>query len=195
MENQNNSSNEISQNQELSKQEKIKKEVMEWIKTILTAVVLALIITSFIRPTLVKGVSMFPTLDPNNYLMLYKLAYAGDKAPKYGDIVVFKSHLTMENGREKDLVKRVIAVGGDHIRIIDGKVYLNEGQLDENYINGDYTDGEIDIIVPEGYIFAMGDNRPNSRDSRDPSVGLIPESDIIGKVFIRLYPFNRIQSF
>lgn len=115
--------------------------------------------------------------------------------PQYGDVVVFKSHLTMENGKEKDLVKRVIGVGGDHVVILDGKVYINDKELTESYINGDYTDGIIDEIVPQGHIFAMGDNRPNSRDSRDPSVGMIPKDDIVGKVFIRLFPFNQIKLF
>ncbi|MDO4719336.1 MAG: signal peptidase I [Peptostreptococcaceae bacterium] len=173
----------------------LKREIVEWIKTIAMAVILSLIITTFVRPTLVKGVSMFPTLDQNHYLLLYRMAYAGDKMPKPGDIVVFKSHLLMENGKGKDLVKRVIAVEGDHILIRDGKVYVNGTELTEDYINGGYTDGEISENVPPGYIFAMGDNRPNSRDSRDPEVGMIPKGDIVGKVFIRLFPFNRIRTF
>lgn len=178
-----------------SKGSEMKKEIIEWVKTIVTAVVLALIITTFIRPTLVKGVSMVPTLEQNNYLLLYRMAYVGDKMPKHGDIVVFKSHLTLDNGEEKDLVKRVIAVGGDHIVITGGKVYVNDQLLQEDYINGDFTNDEVDEIIPEGTIFAMGDNRMNSRDSRDPMVGVIKKDAIIGKVFVRLFPFNKIRTF
>lgn len=173
----------------------LKKEILEWVKTIVMAVVLAFVITTFVRPTLVNGVSMFPTLDHNNYLLLYKMAYVGDKIPNRGDIVVFNSHLLTEDGKEKDLVKRVIAVQGDHVIIDSGHVFVNGEEKYEFYINGDYTDGTVDEIVPEGHIFAMGDNRPHSRDSRDPSVGMISEEDIIGRVFIRLFPFNQIRTF
>lgn len=173
----------------------LKKEILDWIKTIITAVVLAFIITTFVRPTLVNGVSMFPTLDHNNYLLLYKMAYVGDKIPSRGDIVVFRSHLLTEDGKEKDLVKRVIGVAGDHVIIDSGRVFINGQELYEFYINGDFTDGEVDEIVPEGHVFAMGDNRPNSKDSRHPDVGMVPEEDIVGKVFIRLFPFNQIRAF
>jgi len=173
--------------------ENIKKEIFEWFKTIAIAGAMALLITSFIRPTLVRGVSMFPTLEENDYLIIYRQAYRND-LPEHGDIIVFKSHLLQTNGKEKDLVKRVIGIPGDHVVVQDGKVFVNEEELTEPYINGNYTDGNVDKIVPEGYIFAMGDNRPNSLDSREESVGLIPLDDIRGKVFIRLYPFNKITT-
>ena len=172
----------------------VKKEIFEWIKTIAIAGLMALLITSFVRPTLVRGISMFPTLEENDYLLIYRQAYR-QELPKHGDIIVFKSHLLQNNGKEKDLVKRVIGLPGDHVVVQDGKVIVNEVEMKENYINGDYTDGMVDVIVSQGYIFAMGDNRPNSLDSRESSVGLIPLDDIIGKVFVRLYPFNKITSF
>ncbi|SHH28298.1 signal peptidase I [Tepidibacter thalassicus] len=171
--------------------DKLKKEIIEWVKTIAISLVIAFVITQFIRPTLVKGYSMYPTLEENDYLIINKIPYTIHE-PARGDIVVFKSHLTQENGKEKDLVKRVIAVPGDKIKIINGKVYVNGKELKETYINGNYTDGYIDTTVPEGYIFAMGDNRPNSLDSRDPRVGMVSEDDIIGRAFLRLYPFNKI---
>ncbi len=169
----------------------IKKEIFEWIKTIAIAGLMALIITMFVRPTLVKGESMFPTLEENDYLLIYRQAYRNE-LPEHGDIIVFRSHLLQTNGKEKDLVKRVIGVPGDHIVVADGKVFLNDEELSEDYINGNYTDGAVDEVVPEGYVFAMGDNRPNSLDSREISVGMIPIEDIIGRVFIRLYPFNKL---
>lgn len=170
----------------------LKKEIFEWTKTIVIALIMAFIITSFVRPTLVRGVSMYPTLEENDYLLIYRQAYRSD-IPEKGDIVVFKSHLLQVNGKEKDLVKRVIGVEGDTVRVSEGKVFVNDTELNEPYINGDYTDGQVDTVVPEGYIFAMGDNRPNSLDSRESSVGLIEVDDIIGRVFVRLYPFNKIK--
>ncbi|EJP21862.1 signal peptidase I [Peptostreptococcaceae bacterium AS15] len=173
----------------------IKKEIIEWIKSILFAIVIAFIITIFISPTVVKGESMYPTLQNNNYIILNKTAY-WFSTPKRGDIVVFKSHIKDEKGKDKDLVKRVIGLPGDHIEIKYGNVYVNEELQNETYINGDYTDGSIDLIVPEGKIFAMGDNRPNSFDSRADEIGTIDiNSEIIGKALIRLYPFNEINFF
>lgn len=174
--------------------ESIKKEIFEWGKTIIIAIIMALIITTFVRPTLVRGISMYPTLEENDYLLIYRQAYRNEVA-EHGDVIVFKSHLLQPNGKEKDLVKRVIGTEGDLIQVVDGKVYVNSEEINEDYINGDYTDGYVDAVVPEGHIFAMGDNRPNSLDSRDSSVGFIPMDDVIGKVFIRLFPFNKIKTF
>lgn len=172
----------------------IKKEIFEWVKVILMAIVLAVIITSFVRPTLVRGSSMENTLLPNDYLLVNKMAYKGDKHPEYGDVIVFKSDLLQTNGKEKDLVKRVIAVEGDRILVTGGQVYRNDQLLDEPYTKDGYTDYEVDIIVPTGHIFAMGDNRLNSTDSRDSSVGPVPLDKVVGKVFVRLFPFNRITT-
>ena len=71
-------------------------------------------------------------------------------------------------------------------------MYVNEKLVEEPYINGQYTTGDIDIIIPENKIFAMGDNREKSLDSRYEEVGLVKEKDIMGKVMIRLFPFNKI---
>lgn len=174
--------------------EGIKKEIFEWVKVILIAVVLAGIITSFVRPTLVKGSSMENTLMPNDYLLVNKVAYNEDEYPKYGEVIVFKSDLLQNNGKEKDLVKRVIGIGGDHILITEGLVYRNGELLDEPYTKDGYTDYEVDIIVPEKHIFAMGDNRLNSTDSRDEAVGPVPLEKIVGKVFVRLFPFTKITT-
>lgn len=167
------------------------KEIFEWVKTIIISVIIALFITAFIRPTLVKGHSMYPTLEPNNCLIINKIPYMLHE-PQRGDIVVFKSHLKAIDGDEKDLIKRVIAVEGDKLVIKDGKVFVNGKEMKENYINGNYTSGNIDIVVPEGKVFVMGDNRPNSLDSRSPDVGLVDVDDIRGKVLVRLFPFNEI---
>ena len=89
-------------------------------------------------------------------------------------------------------IKRVIGVAGDHIRITDGKVYLNGEELQENYVaEGAVTisDRYTDLVVPEGYVFVMGDNREHSTDSR--SFGCIPVEKIESKVWIRFWPLNK----
>lgn len=89
-------------------------------------------------------------------------------------------------------IKRVIGVENDHIKIENGKVYLNDEELDEPYLNeGVITEGGIfnDIVVPEGYVFVMGDNRSHSTDSR--AFGCIPVERVESKVWIRFWPFNK----
>ncbi|WZL71819.1 signal peptidase I [Clostridiaceae bacterium 35-E11] len=169
----------------------MKKEVLEWLKTIIISVVIALVITTFIRPTLVKGYSMYPTLHPYDYLIINKIPYMMHE-PEKGDIVVFKSHLKTIEGREKDLIKRVVGVEGDTIKIKNGKVTVNGEELQEDYINGNYTSGDIEIVVPENMVFVMGDNRENSLDSRDERVGPVEIDTVRGKVLVRLYPFSKI---
>ena len=171
----------------------MKKEILEWIKTIVISVVIAMVITAFVRPTLVKGYSMYPTLSPYNYLIINKIPYMMHE-PEKGDIVVFKSHLKTEDGKEKDLIKRVIAIAGDEIEVKDGAVSINGKTLNEPYINGNYTSRQKSAGGPEGTIFAMGDNRENSLDSRDERVGFVPTEVVRGKVLVRLYPFSQIGS-
>ena len=170
----------------------MKRTIWEFAKTIITALVIALLITTFIKPTLVKGYSMYPTIEPYNYLIVNKLPYITGE-PERGDIVVFKAHIYSDNGEEKDLIKRVIGIAGYVIEIRDGIVYRNGKALKEDYIYGGITPGDMaPITVSEGYIFVMGDNRANSMDSRDPGIGEIAVSDILGRVDLRLYPFNKI---
>lgn len=170
---------------------KIKSEFLEWVKTISISLGVAFIITLIVQPTIVSGKSMYPTLDNKDYILANKLAYKS-KVPERGDIIVFKTEMIDEKtNNKKDLVKRVIALPGEHIIIKNNKVYINNKQLDESYINDIYTHGEVDIVVPKSHIFTMGDNRPDSLDSRDQEVGTISIDDIIGKVSIRVYPFNK----
>ena len=89
-------------------------------------------------------------------------------------------------------VKRAIALGGDRIKIKDGKVYVNGIEQKEPYINGSYTEGDIDTIVPPGTVFVMGDNRENSHDSRSADVSFVPVDDIEGKALFRIWPFNNL---
>lgn len=173
--------------------DKLKKEIIDWIKTIVISLGLAFLIVQVIKPTIVSGESMYPTLNDKDYLILNRLSYKFGEV-KRGDIIVFKTDLKQDNGKEKDLIKRVIAVPGDHLAITDSKVYLNNNLIDEPYIDNAYTSGDIDIVIPDGKVFVMGDNRENSKDSRSEDVGLVNMDDILGEVMIRLLPLNKVGS-
>jgi len=169
-----------------------RESILAWIKDILFAVIVAVLILQIIRPTIVKEYSMMDTLHENDYLIVNKQAYLF-KEPQRGDIIVFDSSLTQDNGSAKRLIKRVIALPGDTIEIKDGVVYLNGGELSEDYIFEQYTSGlVVPTKIPEGKLFVMGDNRQNSADSRDERIGLVDEEEIYGEAFVRLFPFDKI---
>ena len=161
------------------------RSVLLWIRDILIALIIALIIMQLIKPTIVKMHSMENTLHPNDYIFLSKQAYTFGEA-KQGDIIVFESTETEEN-----LIKRIIGLPGDTVSISDGNVFVNEVKQDEPYTKDGTTAGEMEeITVPEGSFFVLGDNRQSSRDSREDSVGFVSEDKVIGKAFFRLFPFN-----
>ena len=168
------------------------KELKEWIKDIIIAIIVAVIILQFIKPTFVRETSMLPTLQEFNFLFLSKQSYHFGE-PERGDIIVFHTNLKTKNGDEKMLIKRVIALPGETIHIEDGQVMINGEVLEEPYTMEPYTSGYVqDMAVPDGSLFVMGDNRQNSIDSRDPSVGLVEIEEVYGKAVFRLYPFNEI---
>lgn len=169
-----------------------KKVAMEWVRDIVIAVIIAVVIVQFIKPTIVKESSMEPNFYANNYLFINKMAYKFDKTPKKGDVIVFKSNLLTETGKKKLLIKRVIGVPGDVIDIKDGKVYINGKEDDQSYTMSGETIGSIDgLTVPKGKLFCMGDNRDVSIDSRYEEVGCVSESKVVGKVVFRAFPFNK----
>lgn len=165
------------------------------IRDILLALLLALAISLLIRPTIVKEISMMPTLAENNYLMISKQSFRFGEVGR-DDIIVFHSNLMDEQGKEKLLIKRIIGIPGDVLTITNGKVYRNGYRIQEPYIMGGIdgqTSGEMyNYVVPDNFVFVMGDNREVSLDSRAEEVGPVRISDIIGKAFFRLYPFNQI---
>lgn len=168
---------------------------------ILVAVVLAAGVLYFIRPTIVKQTSMEDTLHNNDYMIMYRLAYK-NHGPERGDIIIFRSDLVNEeNGKDKLLIKRVIGLPGDDIMISNDQLYINGEAYYEDYLKDGFTpafeippEGET-YNVPEGMYFCMGDNRAGSIDSRRSEVGCVAEEDIMGKVVIRLFPFNSIKRF
>lgn len=183
-----------------NKAESVKKpsaaeELKEWVKDILIAVVVAVLILQFIMPTIVREHSMENTLHNSDYVFVSKKSYTWFGQPQRGDIIVFKSNLLLESGDNKLLVKRIIALPNDTISIADGIVYLNGEALDEPYTKDGYTLGDMaEITVPENCLFCMGDNRQNSADSRDSRVGCVPMENVKGKVVFRLLPLSDFGS-
>ena len=161
----------------------------------LLAVTSALLVKTYVIATFtVDGLSMYPTLDGGGGASMDGDAKNGEtlylnRLAKLsrGDIVVFSAHwsgMQLSDGSYKSLVKRVIAVAGDHLQIIDGKVYLNGELLDEPYINEEMQhdhDG-LDVWIEDGNIFCMGDNRNHSSDCR--IYGQIPTDWVVGKCFL-----------
>lgn len=163
------------------------ENLKSYIKDIIIVIVIVLAITFFLKPIVVKGISMQPNLQENNYLFISKQAYKFGE-PKYGDIVVFPH----DDGQVKELyIKRVIAVPGDVLTITGGEVYINGKKMDSSITNEGYTSGEIkNFEIPDGQIFVMGDNREHSSDSR--LFGCVNIDDVTGKGLIRLYPFDEL---
>ena len=164
----------------------------EIIKDVVIAAIIAIIVIQFIRPTVVKESSMGATLFENNYIFLNKQAYTFGE-PKRGDIIVFHSSLTREDGSEKLLIKRIIGLPGDTVKVSDNCVYLNGALLHEDYIKEQgVVPGDVEVTVPEGELFVMGDNRRVSIDSRYEEVGCVKIDDVVGKAFFRLFPIRDI---
>ena len=172
------------------------KAIWEWVKEIIVAVIIASVLLAFIKPIIIRQSSMEPTFYNGDYVFISKQAYNLFGDPERGDVVVFHTGMQTDDGEDKNLIKRIIGLPGDTVEIIEGYVYLNGQLLDEPYINEQGLSGEMEAItVPEGELFCMGDNRRVSLDSRDAAVGCVNQEEILGKVFIRLYPFSEISTF
>ncbi len=169
----------------------VQEELVAWIKTLISAAVYAILIVTFgFQVARVEGLSMAPTLADQDRLIVNKLAYRIGE-PRRSDIVMLYYPLNPD----KSFVKRVIAEEGDTVRIVDGKVYVNEVPLNDDYVPQEYRshDDWGPQVIPEGYYFVMGDHRNNSSDSR--TWGFVPKRYIIGKVQLRWWPLLTARIF
>lgn len=170
----------------------MKRIINEYGKPILFALLIAILLTSMIKPTLVREYSMYPTISPYSYLIVNKVPYIFNM-PEHGEIIVFSSNVATAGGEGKRLIKRVIGLGGDLIEIRDGYVYRNGEKLEEEYLSEKGESGEMEpVTVLENHVFVMGDNRPVSLDSRDSAIGQVSVEDILGRADFRLFPFKQI---
>lgn len=171
------------------KQQKERMEALDWLYCLASAIVIVILLCSFfIRPIVVYGSSMVPTLEDRNLVLINLQSGRYDR----GDIVVVRKDSFMQT----PIIKRVIATEGQTVDIdfAEGVVYVDGKALDEPYINDlthepeDFTEP---VTVPEGSVFVMGDNRNRSTDSRSARLGCVDTRFILGKAFLRLTPLNR----
>ena len=165
-----------------------KKFFNEWVVPFIIALMFFLVFNTFIGTSRISGSSMYPTYKDGQITIVNKYFYNKCETPQVNDIIIFNSEL--ENNESlfedtKKLIKRVIALPGDHVVVSDGNVYINDVLLKEDYLpDGLTTPGEVDIILGDNEFFVMGDNRHNSADSR--ILGPVHKNTIIGKVIFTL---------
>lgn len=169
----------------------LKTDLYFWIQT-LTVILVALVLLSTLvgRFVGVVGSSMVPTLHEGDLLLLRSIGYE----PKQGDVVVLRKSSFMT----APIVKRVIATEGQHV-VVDyaaGEVRVDGVALDEPYINEEMIPPSsptlTDVVVPEGSIFVMGDNRNHSSDSRDERLGTVDRRYVLGRALVVLFPFTHL---
>ncbi|PRO65248.1 signal peptidase I [Alkalicoccus urumqiensis] len=169
--------------------------IYDWAKTIMLAAVAALMIRLFfITPVIVEGQSMMPTLEDDSRMIINKVGYMLDEPDRF-DVVVFNA----EEG--KDYIKRIIGLPGEQIAYENNRLYINGMEMEEPFLQTavdeiETADFELpllsaDQVVPEDHVFVMGDNRSNSRDSRQ--IGFVPVSEIVGEANVVFWPPEHIQ--
>jgi len=178
---------------------------------LLIAFGLAFLLRTFvIQVFYIPSSSMEDTLEINDRIVVEKLSYRF-REPKRGEIIVFEGEETVpaDNGavgkvirtvgqfigivpvNAQDFVKRVIGLPGDHVEITDGQVLVNGVAIDEPYVDFEDLRSSGPFDVPEGMLFVLGDNRPNSSDSRF-GLGYIAIDDVVGRAFVTIWPFSRL---
>ncbi|MDP3997886.1 MAG: signal peptidase I [Candidatus Andersenbacteria bacterium] len=169
----------------------------ELIKVFLIAVVIIIPVRYFlVQPFFVRGASMEPSYEDGEYLVVDELSYRW-REPQRGEVIVFR----YPNNPSQFFIKRIIGLPGDTVRVNDGRVVIQNDQyqqgvvLDESgYLSaGTRTGGQLDVRLGSDEYFVMGDNRSASSDSR--SWGPLKRFEIVGRTWIRAYPFDRFSVF
>ncbi|MDO5561275.1 MAG: signal peptidase I [bacterium] len=176
----------------------IVSSILDFVETIVVSLAIFFVIYIFIaQPHQVNGHSMDPTMQTGEYLLTEKISYRL-REPERGEIIVFKAPASACIGSGCDFIKRIIALPGETVKIVDGKFYVNGQALDEStYLAGTtitqpgaYTADEREITLGTDQYFVSGDNRANSADSR--YWGPISKNAIIGRAFVSYWPFAKM---
>jgi len=168
------------------------RNVLEWAAIIVGALAVALLVKTFlVQAFFIPSLSMYPTLDQGDRVLVNKLSYQLHDVHR-GDLVVFDRPGGEAGGDGiKDLIKRVVGLSGETIEARDGRVYIDGQVLDEPYlVEGMRTENLPRQVIPAGRVFVMGDNRGDSADSR--VFGAIDEDTIVGRAFVRVWPLTEL---
>ena len=168
------------------------RNVVEWVAIIIGALAVALIVKTFlIQAFFIPSLSMYPTLDEGDRVLVNKLSYKLHDVHR-GDLVVFERPDGQPESEIKDLIKRVVALPGETIEAREGTVYIDGKALEESYlVEGMTTDNLPRQVIARGHVFVMGDNRTDSADSR--VFGAIDEDTIVGRAFVRVWPIPELS--
>ena len=179
------------------------RSVLEWIVVVAAAVLVALVIKTFIMQAFfIPSASMEPTLEINDRVLVNKLSYRLHEVNR-GDVVVFERSEAI-GAEVSDIIKRVVGTPGEQVFFENGKVFINGQQLDEPYLppgtettpaprelgRGKQCTRDEPCDVPADTVWLMGDNRSNSQDSR--YIGPVPMEDIVGRAFVTIWPPGRV---
>jgi signal peptidase I len=191
-----------------AKRKRMQRVIIEWVVLIGAALLIAFLIKTFLfQAFYIPSESMKPTLNVGDRVLVNKLSYDFHDVNR-GDIVVFEAPPRAQSRDIEDLVKRVIGLPGDTVEFRDGKVFVDDRQLRESYLDpatrdtklqgtnvppdcGRPPSGQPGCVVPAGHVFVLGDNRVASKDGR--VFGPIRESSIVGRVFLRIWPVDDIS--
>jgi signal peptidase I len=164
--------------------------LLEFVVLVGLAFVLALLIRTFIvQPFFIPTSSMAPTLEVSDRVLVNKFVYRFT-SPSPGDVVVFDA----PGDPDTDLIKRVVAVEGQTVEIVDGRVFVDGVAVEEPYLNPNGADTwslEEPFLVPDEHVWVMGDNRANSSDSR--VFGSLHESAVLGEAFAIYWPISSLS--
>ncbi|HWR23638.1 MAG TPA: signal peptidase I [Feifaniaceae bacterium] len=164
--------------------------LFSWLFVLLEVIAaLAALFLLVLFPVRVSGSSMAPTLQQGEILLIDRLTLFF-RSPRRGDLVIFENPSSGE-----ELIKRVVALPGETVEIVNGAVYIDGRMLDESAYSPSAAKDFEPAVVPENCVFVLGDDRAGSLDSRDPALGAVPFGLLDGKVRVRVSPLNRAALF
>jgi signal peptidase I len=168
--------------------------IFDFVKTVVTIVVLAVVIRVFIiQPYIVEGQSMEQSFQNNDYLITEKISFRF-REPQRGEVVIFHP----PDNPSVNYIKRIVGLPEDKVEVKEGSVYINSNRIYEPYLKSNeetLSPKEKDFVytLKEGEYFVFGDNRNHSSDSRE--IGAIPKVNIVSRVWFRLLPINNLKAF